>query len=181
MKNPRVAGIVRSWRPRGDLIAVVALCLTVIVLAGFDFAHAEFGGAQLFNAREPMRIEAEHLSLHMSDKSVFFTGHVSLTNYGCRVSSDTLRVQYGANFRDVKYAFASGNVRIDNGKSWVSGTNAMLDPATHTILITGSPVLQEHDGRFGETEVKVYCDTIQSDFEGAVATSLPSPMPSSQP
>ncbi|MGO9606897.1 MAG: LptA/OstA family protein [Candidatus Binataceae bacterium] len=173
MENPHIRGLVKSWLPRRNLVAIAALCASVTVLSGLGFAHDELTGAQLSNVRKPLNVRADTLSFDAPDKSVLWSGHVSLRTDDCLVTSNLLRLKYGADLHTVKYAFASGNVRIDLGARWLSGNDAMLDEATQTIALTGSPVVHEAQGQIAGTKIKVHLDTDQTDVEGAHVITNP--------
>ncbi|MGO9449964.1 MAG: LptA/OstA family protein [Candidatus Binataceae bacterium] len=170
MENPWIR---KFWLPRRNLIAIVAICASVTVLSGLGFAHDELTGAQLSNVRKPLNVHADTVSFDAPDKSVLWSGHVSLRTDDCLVTSNLLRVKFGADIHDVKYAFASGNVRIDQGAQWLTGNDAVLDEATHTIALTGSPVVHEPQGQIAGTKIKVHLDTNQTDVEGAHLVTTP--------
>lgn len=132
-----------------------------------------FGGIQFSNGKEPADIDAESMSLDDKGKSILYSGHVHLTNGTSQMTCDTLRVNYGTDFHDIKEAIANSNVRISQGTRWATGDHAVLDQTKHTFVLTGSPVVHDGEDQITGTKITVHLDTNQSDVENAHAVIFP--------
>jgi len=132
-----------------------------------------FGGLQFSSGGQPIRIDGPHMSLDYQGKSVTWSGHVKVVNGDSQVTSDTLRINYGKDFNDVKEMIADGNVRISQGARWATGDHAVLDQTRHTVVLTGSPVVHDGEDQIAGTKITVHLDTNQSDVENARAVIYP--------
>jgi lipopolysaccharide export system protein LptA len=134
---------------------------------------AGLAALRLSSGKDPINIKSEKLQLDYEGRSVIFSGHVRATQSGSQLTSDSLRVNYGADFRDVKEMIASGNVRISQGTRWATGDHAVLDQTRHTVTLTGSPVVHDGEDQIAGTKITVHLDTNQSDVENARAVIFP--------
>jgi len=96
------------------------------------------------NQKGPTNIKSDSLNLDYQNKAIVFTGHVHAAQAGGDLTSDTLKVQYGKNFNDIKMMYADGNVRMSQGTRWITSDHAVLNQTTHILTFTGNPVV--HDG-----------------------------------
>ncbi len=132
-----------------------------------------FGGIQFSSGGQPIDVHAESLSFDDKGKSATWTGHVQANQGNTQLSSNTLRLNYGNDFHDVREVIAIGNVRISQGTRWATGDHAVLDNTKHTVVLTGSPVLHDGEDQITGTKVTVHLDTNQSDVENASAVIFP--------
>ena len=72
------------------------------------------------------------------------SGHVHAVQAGGDLTSDTLKVQYGQDFNDIRMIYADGNVRMSQGTRWITSDHAVLDQSKHILTFHGDPVV--HDG-----------------------------------
>ncbi len=128
---------------------------------------------QFSSGKEPINIKAESMSLDYQGKSILWSGHVRAIQSGSQLTSDTLRVNYGQDFHDIKEMIANGNVRISQGTRWATGDHAVLDQTRHTVVLTGSPVVHDGEDQIAGTKITVHLDTNQSDVENARAVIFP--------
>ena len=103
-----------------------------------------FGGLGMSSNKGPTKIASESLSFDYPKKTAIFSGHVRVSQPNGMMSSDKLRVLYNDNMKEIKTAYADGNVRISQGDRWATGDHAVLDQSAQTVTLTGSPVV--HDG-----------------------------------
>jgi lipopolysaccharide export system protein LptA len=132
-------------------------------LPGFSFSAK--GG--------PIDIKSDSLSVDYKAKSVVFAGHVHAIQSGSELTSDTLRVLYGDNFRDVQKVFADGDVKITQGGRWATSDHAVLDQTARTVEMTGNPVVHDGPDQITGTRVLIYLDSQKSVVEGARAVIFP--------
>lgn len=96
------------------------------------------------NQKGPINIKSDSLNLDYQNKAIVFTGHVHAVQASGDLTSDTLKVQYGQNFNDIKMTYADGNVRMSQGTRWITSDHAVLDQTKHILKFLGNPVV--HDG-----------------------------------
>lgn len=113
------------------------------------------------------------MSFDQNKKTVLWLGHVHVVNGNSQVTSDSLQVNYGESFHDVKEMIADGNVRISQGTRWATGDHAVVDQTKHTVTLTGSPVVHDGEDQIAGTKITVHLDTNQSDVENARAVIYP--------
>jgi lipopolysaccharide transport protein LptA len=120
--------------------------------------NSPFAGLNMSGQKGPTNIKSDSLNLDYQNKAIIFIGHVHAVQAGGDLTSDKLRVQYGADFHDIKMMYADGNVRISQGTRWVTGDHAVLDQTKHTVVITGNPVV--HDGEDQITGTLITVDLV---------------------
>jgi lipopolysaccharide transport protein LptA len=147
----------RARQGRGILLVALSAIATIPVSAVF--------AAQIPSVTRPMHVQAETSSLDSSAQSVFFSGHVQMEIPACRLSGDTLRLNYGGDFRNVKTARAEGDVRIVRGSRWFTGKDALLDTTSRTIVLTGSPTMHELGSETNGTKITIYLDSDRNVIE----------------
>jgi lipopolysaccharide export system protein LptA len=143
-----------SSAQRRGILVVAWLAVAAIPVAAVFAAAAEpiaAGALVLPSVTRPMHVRAETTSFDSSARSV--------------LSSDTFRVNYGDDFRDVKTARADGSVRIDQGARWFTGRDALLDPPSRTIVLTGSPTVHEFGRETSARKITIHLDTDQNVIE----------------
>ncbi len=121
----------------------------------------------------PVHITSDKLKLDYKAKSVLFTGHVLALQSGTQLLSETLRVDYGKDFHDIKEIVADGKVKISQGARWATGDHAVLDETARTVVMTGHPVVHEGDDRIDGIKITVYLDTGHCEVEKAQAVLYP--------
>jgi lipopolysaccharide export system protein LptA len=157
-----------SSAQRRGILVVAWLAVAAIPVAAVFAAAAEpiaAGALVLPSVTRPMHVRAETTSFDSSARSVLFSGHVHVEIPACKLSSDTFRVNYGDDFRDVKTARADGSVRIDQGARWFTGRDALLDPPSRTIVLTGSPTVHEFGRETSARKITIHLDTDQNVIE----------------
>jgi lipopolysaccharide export system protein LptA len=147
----------RSMQGRGILLVALS-AIAIIPVA------AVFAAAQIPSVSRPMHVQAETTSLDSSAQSVLFSGHVHMDMPACRVSGDTLRLNHGGDLRNVKTARADGDVRVERGSRWFTGKDALLDTASRTIVLTGSPTMHELSETNG-TKITIHLDSDRNVIE----------------
>ncbi len=106
--------------------------------------NSPFAGMNFGNQKGPTNIKSDTLNLDYQNKAILFTGHVHAVQAGGDLTSDTLKVQYGKDFNDIKMMYSDGNVRMSQGTRWITSDHAVLDQDKHLLTFHGNPVV--HDG-----------------------------------
>jgi len=103
-----------------------------------------FSGMNFGTQKGPIDINSDTGTLDYQKKFFLYTGHVHAVQAGGDLTSDTLKVQYGQDFNDIKMIYADGNVRMSQATRWITSDHAILDQAKHILKFLGNPVV--HDG-----------------------------------
>jgi len=139
-----------------------------------DNDQGPFGGIGMSSNKGPTKIDSESLSFDYPKKTAVFTGHVRVSQPNGMMTSDKLRVLYNDNMKEIKSAYADGNVRISQGNRWATGNHAVLDQSAQTVTLTGSPVV--HDGdqdQITGSRIIVHMKTQEFIVENARAVLFP--------
>ena len=137
---------------RSSIAIAVGLLLSVVLSQTALGVDLGLGGNSLTHIR------AEKMALESSSRSVLFSGHVRIKGSTYSMASDTLRIYYGEEFHDVRSAVANGNVRIDSGNRRATGEKAILNPASHTIELTGSPTVLDNGHQLRGRKIIIHLD-----------------------
>lgn len=133
-----------------------------------------FSELAIGQGKGPVTVSSDKLSLDYKGKTVVFTGHVrALQTGGGQLTCDKLRVAYAKQFRDITEMIADGNVRLSEGTRWVTGDHAVMNQVTHTVVLTGSPVVHDGDDQITGSKITVHLDTGKSVVENAHAVIFP--------
>jgi len=112
------------------------------------------------NQKGPTNIKSDTGTLDYQNKAVLFAGHVHAVQADGDLTSDTLKVQYGQTFNDIKMMYADGNVRMSQGTRWITSDHAVLDQTKHLLTFRGNPVA--HDGQDQITGSTITVDLVTS-------------------
>ncbi len=132
-----------------------------------------FSALQFSSGHGPIDITADALDLDYKKGTVNFRGHVHAAQADAQLTSESLKVIYGKDFHEVKQMFADGDVRMSQGTRWATGDHAVLDQPTHTVVLTGSPVVHDGEDQVTGSRITVHLDTGMSEVEGARAVFFP--------
>jgi len=105
--------------------------------------NSPFAGMNFGNQKGPTNVKSDTGTLDYQNKSFLFTGHVHAVQAGGDLTSDTLKVQYGQDFNDIKMMYADGNVRMSQGTQWITSEHAVLNQTTHLLTFRGNPVAHD--------------------------------------
>jgi lipopolysaccharide transport protein LptA len=119
-----------------------------------DKSSTAIGGSQIVpenspfgnfgNRKGPANITSDSGTLDYQNKVFQYTGHVHAVQAGGDLTCDTLKIQLGKDFNDIKMMYADGNVRMSQGTRWITSDHAVLDQTKHLLKFMGNPVV--HDG-----------------------------------
>lgn len=133
-----------------------------------------FSELAIGQGKGPVSVTSDKLSLDYKGNTVVFTGHVrALQTGGGQLTCDNLKVAYGKQFRDITEMIADGNVRLSEGTRWVTGDHAVMNQVTHTVVMTGSPVVHDGNDQITGSKITVHLDTGKSVVENAHAVIFP--------
>jgi lipopolysaccharide transport protein LptA len=127
-----------------------------------------FGAFDNTKNRGPVNIQSESMSLDYKGNSVTFIGHVHATQADGVLTSKTLQVKYGKDFKDVQQMIADGDVRMSQGVQWCTSDHTVQDQTLHTVVMTGNPVCHNDKDQIAGSKITVHTDTSISEVEGGV-------------
>lgn len=130
-------------------------------------ANSPLAGFGLSSSNGPIDIKSETLSLDYKGKTVLFNGNVRAVQTGSQLTSDTLKVLYGNDFKDVQQVIADGHVKITQGDRLATCDHAVLDQVARTVEMTGNPVIHEGPDQVTGNRILIHLDTQKSVVEGA--------------
>ncbi len=160
MTNSSRRDTVELKRPRARLNLLLLVPALAVLSAAGIFANPG-RVVSMSPAAHLTKIESD-LTLDKRITPLSTKGHVHLQNFArdeCSLRSDVLKVCLTRNLDDLTSAVATGNVRVGRGPSWLSANEAVLDAATHTIVLTGSPAVHDAAGITPEKRIVIHLDT----------------------
>jgi len=125
------------------------------------------------NSKAPTNIKSDSLNLDYKGKAILFTGHVHAVQGAGDLTSDTLKVQYGQDFNDIKMMYADGNVRMSQGTRWVTSDHAVLDQGKHLLTFRGNPVVHDEKDQITGSLITVDMVTGKSNVENPRVVIFP--------
>lgn len=127
-----------------------------------------FGAFETSGNRGPVNIRSDSLALDYKNNSVLFAGKVHATQADGQLTSNTLSVKYGKDFREVQEMVADGDVHISQGVRWCTADHGVMNEAEHTVVLTGSPICHDANDQISGTKITVHTDSGRSEVAGGV-------------
>jgi lipopolysaccharide transport protein LptA len=136
--------------------------------------NSPFAGMNFGNQKGPTNIKSDTGTLDYKNKMVLFNGHVHAVQAGGDLTSDSLKVQYGQDFNDIRMMYADGNVRMSQGTTqWITADHAVLDQSTHVLTFHGNPVAHDGEDQITGSTIKVDLITGKSTVENPRVVIFP--------
>jgi lipopolysaccharide transport protein LptA len=117
--------------------------------------NSPFAGLNFGNQKGPTDIQSDTGTLDYQKKVALFAGHVHAVQAGSDLTSNTLKVQYGQDFNDIRMMYADGDVRMSQGLRWITSDHAVLDQSTHILTFYGNPVAHDQKDQITGSTIKV--------------------------
>ncbi len=117
--------------------------------------NSPFAGLNFGNQKGPTDIQSDTGTLDYQKKVALFVGHVHAVQAGGDLTSNTLKVQYGQDFNDIRMMYADGDVRMSQGLRWITSDHAVLDQSTHILTFFGNPVAHDQKDQITGSTIKV--------------------------
>lgn len=127
-----------------------------------------FGAFSNNKNRGPVNIQSNSMTMDYKHNTVVFNGNVHATQADGVLDSDTLKVLYGKDFKEVQQMFADGNVRLSQGARWCTSDHGVMNQKAQTVVLTGDPVCHNENDQITGQKITVHTDTGKSDVEGGV-------------
>jgi len=121
----------------------------------------------------PIDIHSETLDLDYKAHKVVYSGNVRATQGTSSLTCNTLEVLYNNDFKDLKQAICTGNVRVAQGGRYATGERADFNQTNHTVVMTGNPIVHDGPDQVTGTRILIYLDSDKSVVEQAHAVIFP--------
>nr|WP_249138857.1 LptA/OstA family protein [Actibacterium sp. MT2.3-13A] len=123
-------------------------------LAQAQGANVAFGGLK-HDSTLPVEVTSDQLNVNQADGSAVFSGNVLVVQGDMRLSSESVRVEYGAagteNAGRIARMHASGNVVMVTPQEAAEADEAVYTIDSGSVVLTGNVILtQERNALSGE-------------------------------
>jgi lipopolysaccharide export system protein LptA len=127
-----------------------------------------FGDFSLTSKKEPIEITSDRLDFDYKSRRTVFRGNVEVVQGDVHLQSDTLTVDYSqvGDKQEIQAVNADGHVTITQGPKKASGTHAVFDQASRTVVLTGNAVLEEGSNQVNGDKIVVHPDESRMEVIG---------------
>jgi lipopolysaccharide export system protein LptA len=119
-----------------------------------------FGDFGLTSKKDPIEITSDRLDFDYKNRRTVFRGNVEVVQGEVHLLSDVLTVDYKqvGDKQEIDAVNADGHVTITQGPKKATGTHAVFDQATRTVVLTGNAVLEEGSNQVNGDKIVVHPD-----------------------
>jgi lipopolysaccharide export system protein LptA len=119
-----------------------------------------FGDFGLTSKKEPVQITSDRLDFDYKNRRTVFHGNVEVIQGEVHLQTDVLTVDYTqvGEKQEIQAANAEGHVVITQGPKKASGTHAVFDQNTRTVVLTGNAMLEEGSNQVSGDKIVVHPD-----------------------
>jgi lipopolysaccharide export system protein LptA len=119
-----------------------------------------FGDFGLTSKKEPIEITSDRLDFDYKNRRTVFRGNVEVVQGEVHLLSDVLTVDYKqvGDKQEVEAVNADGHVTITQGPKKATGTHAVFDQSTRTVVLTGNAMLEEGSNQVNGDKIVVHPD-----------------------
>jgi lipopolysaccharide export system protein LptA len=127
-----------------------------------------FGDFSLTSRKEPIEITSDRLDFDYKGRRTVFRGNVEVVQGDVHLQSDTLTVDYSqvGDKQEIRAVNADGHVTITQGPKKATGTHAVFDQASRTVVLTGNAVLEEGSNQVNGDKIVVHPDESRMEVIG---------------
>jgi lipopolysaccharide export system protein LptA len=127
-----------------------------------------FGDFSLTSKKEPIEITSDRLDFDYKRRRTVFRGNVEVVQGEVHLQSDVLTVDYSqvGNKQEIQAVNAEGHVTITQGPKKASGTHAVFDQASRTVVLTGNAMLEEGSNQVNGDRIVVHPDESRMEVIG---------------
>jgi lipopolysaccharide export system protein LptA len=164
-----------SWKPVPPAALGLLLALATVTRAApakqpkSDPNPASgFGNLSFTSRKEPIQITSEKLDFDYKNRRTVFRGDVEVIQGDVHLQSDVLTVDYtqAGDQQQLKAVTADGNVRITQAGKKATGSHAVFDQTTRTVVLTGNAVLEEGSNQVNGDRIVVHPDDSRMEVLG---------------
>ncbi|MEX3017274.1 LptA/OstA family protein [Gymnodinialimonas hymeniacidonis] len=152
-----------------------ALLGFVLCLSGPAFAQVDIGfGGVSYDAREPIEVTADGLTVDQATGEAVFTGNVIVIQGDLRMSAGAVRVVYATDGgdQDVREVIATGGVLVTRGADAAEGGQARFDVASSLLTLSGNVLVTQGPTAIAGDSMVVNMQTGNGSVDGRVRTIL---------
>jgi lipopolysaccharide export system protein LptA len=127
-----------------------------------------FGDFSITSKKEPIQITSDKLDFDYKNRRTIFRGGVEVVQGDVHLQSDSLTVDYQqvGDKQELKAVNAEGHVTITQGPKKATGTHAVFDQTSRTVVLTGNAVLEEGSNQVNGDKIVVYPDESRMEVLG---------------
>lgn len=125
-----------------------------------DAPAAPFGDFGLTSKKEPVQITSDRLDFDYKNRRTVFHGNVEVIQGDVHLQTDVLTVDYTqvGDKQEIQAANAEGHVVMTQGPKKATGTHAVFDQTTRTVVLTGNAMLEEGSNQVSGDKIVVHPD-----------------------
>ncbi|WP_169709445.1 lipopolysaccharide transport periplasmic protein LptA [Deferrisoma camini] len=149
------------------------------LVAGFMTVLAAAAGAAQAplgtwaQGKEPLQVDAQSLEVRGEEARVVFSGQVRARQGDLTLEADRLEVTLDPETRELRSAYAEGNVRIRRGDVLATGRTARYDAARGVVVLEGDPKVWRGKNLVAGDRITLFLAEDRSVVEGARAVIYP--------
>ena len=127
-----------------------------------------FGDFSLTSKKEPIEITSDRLDFDYKSRRTVFRGNVEVIQGDVHLQSDILTVDYSqvGDKQELQAVNADGHVTITQGSKKATGTHAVFDQASRTVVLTGNAILEEGSNQVNGDKIVVHPDESRMEVIG---------------
>lgn len=129
-------------------LVLIALCAGLALPALAQGTNVAFGGLKA-DTGLPVEVTAESLSVNQADGTAEFSGKVLVKQGEMRLEAASVRVEYGAEGKEISRLHAQGGVLLVNATDAAQAAQAVYTIATGEVVMTGDVLMTQ-----GQTAIK---------------------------
>ena len=118
------------------------------------------GTFSLTSKKEPIQITSDKLDFDYKNRRTVFHGNVDVLQGDVHLQTDTMTVDYSqvGDKQELKTVVADGHVTIMQGPKKATGSHAVFDQGTRTVVLTGDALLEQDNNQVAGDRIVVYPD-----------------------
>jgi lipopolysaccharide export system protein LptA len=127
-----------------------------------------FGNFSFTARKEPIQITSQKLDFDYKNRRTVFRGDVEVIQGDVHLNSDVLTVDYtqAGDQQQLKEVTADGNVKITQAGKKATGSHAVFDQGSRTMVLTGNAVLEEGSNQVNGDRIVVHPDDSRMEVLG---------------
>ena len=126
------------------------------------------GDFSFTSKKEPIQITSEKLDFDYKNRRTVFHGDVDVIQGDVRLQSDILTVDYAqvGDKQELKAVTADGHVTMTQGTKKATGSHAVFDQSSRTVVLTGDAILAEGSNQVNGDRIIVHPDESRMEVLG---------------
>ena len=131
-------------------------------------ALPSLGDFSLTSKKEPIQITSEKLDFDYKNRRTVFNGDVDVIQGDVRLQSDVLTVDYAqvGDKQELHQVTADGHVTITQGPKKATGSHAVFNQSSRTVVLTGNAMLEEGSNQVNGDRIVVHPDESRMEVLG---------------